>query len=673
MLAKLQTLVSLSRTMGLRWLVFRLAYDFRSRSGLLRKQMPQYSWSDRPLGTWLKSDVPVEPNAYLRWRKENSPKFFFETPIRWTSSSAVDEADGILSGRIRFFSHEFQQTCFPPDWLRDPISNVRMDAAKHWSQISSEGGEDIKFIWEASRFSFAYTLARAYASTQDERYAEAFWQAVESWAESNPPNSGPNWMDGQEAALRIMVWTFAMHAFAHSPSSTPQRICMLTVLVAAHAERIHQNTDFALFTRGNHAITEALGLWLAGMLFPELKEAEKYLSEGRALLEQEGRRQIFDDGTYSMYSLNYHRFVLHVYLYALRLAEINLMPFSDHLRGLVAKSVAYLSELIDPRTGQVPFYGSNDGALILPLNNCDYLDFRPLLQLGSVITAGRRMFVAGDWDEDAHWLCGYEMAGLVLAARSTSAQAAFPDGGIYLLRGADSKVVIRCTEFRERPSHADQLHLDVWIHGQNIACDAGTYLYGGKGVWRNGLAHTDVHNTVIVDNADQMKKFSRFIWVDWSKGTVLRLTDTVWQGEHKSRQPVQHKRTVFYLGDDRWLVVDDLDSYQPHLYTLHWLLNDAPYTTNKNSLHLKYGASTYKIQIGLMNDEGEFSVVRADPNSTRGWRSRYYAQKEPAVSVKLETRQASARFWTFFGFELDEVKMDGNVFTLNSQSWTMDN
>jgi hypothetical protein len=81
------------------------------------------------------------------------------------------------------------------------------------------------------------------------------------------------------------------------------------------------------------------------------------------------------------------------------------------------------------------------------------------------------------------------------------------------------------------------------------------------------------------------------------------------------------------LDGDRWLVIDHLDSNESHQYTLHWLLNDVPFTENKNSIHLKYESSVYKVQTGLLGGEAKFSTVRADANSTRGWRSRYYGQK----------------------------------------------
>ena len=40
-------------------------------------------------------------------------------------------------------------------------------------------------------------------------------------------------------------------------------------------------------------------------------------------------------------------------------------------------------------TGEAPFYGHNDGALILPLNNCGYHDLRPVVQATSVSLRGK--------------------------------------------------------------------------------------------------------------------------------------------------------------------------------------------------------------------------------------------------------------------------------------------
>ncbi len=729
MLTKFRTLASLYRQLGLRWLTFRFAYAFRIRSGLIRLQMPTCQWKDRPLGTWLKKSIPSDSKLYGIWRKQNSPKFFFDSlyvmlsdsasspqgeasltttsetlryrsgnhdqmrsqfgkNVPWNPQLAVDEAERILNGEIKYFAHEFQKTGFPPEWHRDPITGIKLDSTKHWSQLSDEGEVDIKFIWEASRFSFVYTLARAYAFNQDERYAESFWQLIEFWAESNPPNTGSNWMDGQEAALRLMAWTFGLYAFLNSPSTTPQRIANITVYIAAHAQRIYSNTDFAVFTRGNHSISEALGLWMVGLLFPELKDSEKYLSFGRMSLEREVLQQIFPDGSYSMYSLNYHRFVLQMVLYAIRLGELNDSPLPDSIYRVANLSVDYLSQLIDPQTGQMPVYGSNDGALVLPLNNCDFTDYRPVMQLGSFLIKGKRLFESGAWDEDLYWLCGSESSITKVDVPEQSNQS-FSNGGVYILHNAHSKAVVRCTNFQERPSHADQLHMDLWWRGNNIACDAGTYLYSGDDIWRNGLAHTSAHNTVSVDSKDQMKMVSRFTWVDWAQGKVLEQDGKHWQGEHDGYthlpDPLTHKRTVLMLDDDRWIVVDHLKGKRLHHYALHWLFCDGEFAVQQlaaaHGLRLvpisdgtnrasEPSDSKIFIHMGLVEGSGNFSVVRADPHSTRGWRSKYYGQKEPAISAMLETDQAQVVFWTFFGLESDLLELDLGILKIKSLNLT---
>ena len=164
--------------------MFRIGYALRKRTGLIRFRLPIYRWQDRPLETWLKNGIPSKPEAYAEWRRQNSPKFFFE-PLNkqnagrvaegvhlhlvqvqvsrpWNPQTAVEEAERVRDGELKYFAHEFIKTGFPPDWHVDPVSGKKLDSQKHWSEISDEGEMDIKFVWEASRFgmSFASDLQR---------------------------------------------------------------------------------------------------------------------------------------------------------------------------------------------------------------------------------------------------------------------------------------------------------------------------------------------------------------------------------------------------------------------------------------------------------------------------------------------------------------------------------
>lgn len=661
---KITAYVSLFREMGLEWVVFRMGYSLRMKLGLIRRSSPAYYWTDIPLSQLVRPGIPTDLEGFAAWRMNNTPTWFhddipvFPKNIAWDSDQVMKEAGRILAGEWKYFSHEWIKTGFPPDWHLDPKSGVKLDPNIHWSRINEFGDFDIKYVWEASRFSTIFTLVRAYAHLHDDRYAEAFWRMVDDWMEKNPPGWGPNWIDGQEAALRLLAVCFGYFTFRLTDCSTPERICRLTMLAGALGKKINQDLEFAHQTEGNHAFSVSVCLWICGLVFPELKDAAQYSRKGRSLFEKEISRQIFSDGGYAMYSINYHRFVLHMSCLALRLGELNHQPFSDEAYGKLRKSVEYMSQLVEVENGEVPLYGSNDGALVLPLNSCDYGDYRPVLQLTNYVAHGKRMFPGAPWDEDLFWLYGESALDIDPSASLAQADAEYPDGGIYVLHGEKSKVVLRCTDFHARPSHADQLHMDLWWNGVNLTCDAGTYLYHGAGIWQNGLARTAVHNTVCVDGMDQMTHLSRFTWVNRAKGKVLRNGvfegRRIWEARHDGYQrlsnPVDHIRSVINLGEDRWLVVDRLTASQVHEYALQWLLADLPYqlVEGQSGLDLNVNGKAMRVITGVDKGNAEFSVVRGSEDSTRGWRSKYYGEKHPAISAILTVRAGQSMFWTLF-------------------------
>jgi asparagine synthase (glutamine-hydrolysing) len=416
----------------------------------------------------------------------------------------------------------------------------------------------------------------------------------------------------------------------------------LVAMLAWHAERIEANHHYARSQRNNHGISEGVGLYTVGLLFPELADAFRWREVGRRILEEEGLRQIAEDGGYAQHSLNYHRLLLHDYLWVMRLAELNGQTFSPSLYDRIDRASELLFQLIDPSTGHVPNYGANDGALILPLANCDYMDFRPTLQASHYLGTRSRLFPPGPWDEMLFWLFGPEALSAPLTEQTLQPVSAAASG-YYTLRGENTWAFLRCAEYRNRPSHADQLHADIWWRGVNVACDAGTYSYGEGHPWRNALSGARVHNTVTVDGRDQMIRAGRFLWLAWTQGRVRAVSKSpeaeYLEGEHDGYRAVGviHRRAVLRVAE-WWIVVDDLLGEGSHEARLHWLLVDAPYEFRKELGHvmLSLGPGQYGVQV-WSSLSGGISLVRGgtEEDKTRGWRSRYYAEKEPALSLVL--------------------------------------
>ena len=676
MVDKLRLLRHVWRHLGPGWLAFRAGYAVRSRTGWLRRRMPAIAWTDVPLEEHLRDGVAAEPDAYVEYRSTAHPAAFFFRPSdrdafqgwwgRDEEGPAVATAEALCAGRFTYFSRTELDLGVPPDWHANPFTGETIPGDRHWSQVSTFGHGDIKVIREPSRFAFAYPLVRAYWRTGNEAYPELFWQLVESWRDANPPNQGSNWMCGQDTSLRVMAWCFGLYGFADSPATTPERTYWLARMIAASGQRIEANIGYALSQNNNHGISEAVGLWTIGLLFPEFRAAKRWRERGRRALEDLGRRLLYDDGAFCQHSTNYHRLVLHDYLWALRLAELNGRPLSADLRNRIGQAALFLCGLQDGVTGHLPRYGPDDGALVLPLSDCAYGDFRPALQTAGLLCYGERWYSSGPWDEEPLWLLGRQSLQMPEGPPSRGDFSA-EVGGCYAIRSPSGFASMRCADFRHRPSHADQLNVDLWWQGTNIAVDGGTYSYNAGPPWDIGLESTRYHNTVLVDGQDQMDRAGRFLWLPWSQGHVRQSTRrskrgsvAYWEGEHdgyhRFNPPVAHCRAVAQIGD-AWAILDCLDSRSSHDYCLHWLLNDFPHKWDDAAgrVVLDTPRGVYSGQCGALGAHGSYSLVRADDHSPRGWRSPHYLCREPALSMMLCTRAARVTFWTVFAPETPYV------------------
>lgn len=638
---------------GAPWMLARLRLKAARELGVIERRTPSRPWSSYELSSVLRSDVPSTQAAYAEWRATHAPPFLVEQttpprPMTFIGSQCVTQADGILRGEFPYFGYT-RHLGFPPPWKRNPISG-QDTANEHWARLDEFGFGDIKLTWEASRFSWAFTLARAYLLSHDERYPEAFWALFENWLDENPPFQGVQWKCGQETALRAMALCFASYAFKGAKGSTEARLSRLVSAMAAHAQRIEAFIEYAISQKNNHGISEALGLWTIGLLFPELRRAEQWRARGRQVLEREVGRQIYADGSYVQHSTNYHRVMLQELAWAIRIAELNAVPFSQQLRDAFRRSTHFLLALTDKATGRAPNYGPNDGAHVLPLSDCPYSDLRPVLNACLYIADKCRAFPPGPWDEERAWLNGVESltdrkgCGEVHSLRAEV-------GGYYTIRDSESWGMMRAARYSDRPAHADQLHFDLWWRGENILCDAGTFSYNAEQPFEHGYAATRFHNTAAVDGADQMTKVSRFLWVDWAQAKLAEWVPTGlsrMEAEHTgyAKRGVMHRRAVIHPEPALWIIVDDLTGRGRHRWQLQWLTPDvAIRELGGGEFELPFEVGPVQISMACNSSDAGWQVARAgeqvggaacdsiDP--ARGWISRFYARKSPAVSITL--------------------------------------
>jgi asparagine synthase (glutamine-hydrolysing) len=647
------------RDLGPIWILKRAAVEAQLRLGVPRWRTPAEEW-DFGSFDWLRRDIDRDAEAIKRSLLRDST-FFFQPehlPTPALGDRVCERADRLLRGEWPYFFHDWRHVGFPPDWHLNPLNGSRVVDDVHWSSINLLGVRDVKFVWEASRFSVVHLLVRAYAVNGDDRYAQAFWLLVEDWAEKNPPNRGVNWASGQEAAFRVMAWCFGLFGFLNSPFSTATRVIRLLRMIQKHGERIRSFIAYGLSQQNNHGISEAVGLFTIGVLFPQLRPSAEWRKLGYQLIIRQVDEQIYEDGSYIQHSFNYQRVCIDTLVWAFRLGQLNSYPFPETSYAALDRAVSFMLQFCDSKTGRTPNYGANDGTLVLPLSSCDCSDFRPSLQAGIHMVRRNQPFGSGPWNEQLHWLFRKSEVELKddVEIRGAAIRGDEPSGGYLKLTGREGYAMLRAARYRHRPSQADQLHLDLWWRGANIACDAGTYFYNGAPPWTNALAATRVHNTVSLCGRDQMTRVGPFLWVDWAQAVSERyeldlgLSATEASHDGYRRLGAKHKRSVLNLPAwDCWVVVDDVVGDFHADTRLHWLFGNCEYVWKEDQrlLRLQTRAGPFHCHL-YAPPRSQLSLARAGKLlsgseyacgdcETRGWRSVYYGTKEPALSLAVTT------------------------------------
>ena len=609
--------------LGPGWVCFRVRYALRRRAGFLRRRTPLRTW-EQVMAPKLESLgwVPPAPQAI--------------------GPDAVQEAEEVLQGTFRLFSWQRVAAGFPPDWRRNQLTGEQVPGDRHWSALGDFAFGDIKGVWELSRFPWAFALARAYAKTGEERFAEGYWQLFEHWLQANPPNAGPNWMCGQEASFRLMGAAFAQAVLAKSPASRPPRIAAFARLVVATAERIAANLDYAESQANNHGISEALGLITAARLVPEHPGATDWRERGLRSLRDQLAELVYADGGFSQHSVVYHRVLLHDLLWVTAV----LGPVAVHgwLRAAGLRATRFLDALVTPETGVAPLYGSNDGANVLPLADGAFLDFRPVIQAAYAVFAGSRRYEPGPWDEAAAWLTGAPLTAQagVLSERqgpeSTLPYRHFPNAGCVVWRRGDARVFFRCpSRFRHRPAQADLLHVDLEWRSQPIAIDAGSYSYNTAGPFAGALKEAAVHSCVTFDGEEPLRKAGRFLYLPWPTGST-RGEESQFTAETDAwrSRGIRHRRTIRPAGAEAFEVCDQIETAGPRRVRLHWLLADYPYEWEPGTAQLILQTPAGPYAVRFPSPPADFSVVRAERGTNRGWWAPHYHQAVPALSVAGE-------------------------------------
>lgn len=529
-------------------------------------------------------------------------------------SELIATADDICKGIIKAFSSIELDYGSPIDWQMNPLTGRRCNENEKWYRIpdfSQERG-DIKVIWEASRFSHLITLARAYLLTNNRKYYQAFSEQIADWLKQNTYSRGANFKCGQECSLRMVNALLAFTVFRNAGVATDADVSNVLDLIDRCYRKVLSNFFYAhKCIKNNHTISELMGMIVGAWCC----ENQKQINRAYRWLDKSIDEQFLDDGGYKQFSFNYQRLVLQDLECILSVTDAIGKNISNVSKNKIYNA-AYMMYQCQDINGDLPNYGSNDGALIFPITSCQYRDFRPVINTIFALIKGHQVYDEGKHQEELIWFSGGKDLVSYRYQNLQRCSSQFTQAGLFTLREEKAWLMFIANDYHSRPAHMDQNHIDLWIDGKNVLCDAGTYSYANEGA--KVLVKNESHNTIVVNGVTQMNSSGPFLIYDWTRRKLGEINGSLIENTIVSKNGYSHIRRVEKT-DDGYAVTDLVDKE-------YFVMFHTPYKVIVNGRNASIIDGDK--EICTISSNGDLSIECAS-------RSLYYLKKEVVNCIKI--------------------------------------
>jgi hypothetical protein len=613
---------------------------------------------------WLERNGPSRPARSVRpVRDVGDPRFFagaahpdvarlFAAHMPEARDQIVAAAGAACRGQFDLLGYRNLSFGDPIDWHLDPVSGRRAPLV-HWSRIDpldSAVVGDSKVIWELNRHQWLLRLAQAYRLTGDERYVHVFAHHAGEWLDANPAGIGINWTSSLEVALRLVAWCWSLCLFREASllALSQQLRDRLVDSLDAHAEHVERFLS-TYFSPNTHLTGEALGLFYAGVLLPELPRAERRRTLGAQILVDQCERQVLGDGVYFEQATGYERYTLEFYLHFLILSAQNGLRVPPAVTGGVHRMLDFLLAIRRP-DGSMPQIGDADSGSLLPLAPRAQDDFRGVFAVAAALL-GRAdcAWAAGGATAEILWLLG--PAGLAAfdalqpAPPEAPASRCFAEGGYVVMQdGWDANR--HQLSFDTGPlgcpvtgghGHADLLSVQCTVFGEPYLIDAGTFTYADP-VSREFFRGTAAHSTVMVDDAPQAISTGAFRWAqrpqatlrDWQSTGDFDYADAEHTAFHRLGAVV-HRRRVVFVKSKYWVIADDLTGTGEHSVDVRFQFAPIDVSLDERQQATARGRSGCGLLIRPFSNVALGARVCVGVVSPmQGWISTEYGHREPA-------------------------------------------
>ena len=477
------------------------------------------------------------------------------------------------------------------------------------AQPDSKWPVNKEWTWQLNRHPMWLALARAFYDTGDEKYATELAAQVRAWVRDCPVpvekannGAGSRWRTIEAGIRAGSVWPKIWPCVLVSKTFDDDALLLFLSSWVEHAQYLMK-----FHTGGNWLTMECNGLYHAGALFPEFRDAGLWRATALERLTAELDIQVYPDGAQVELAPGYHGVSLRNFLGPVNLAADTGFAVPPAYLAKLERMFGYYIVSMQPTRRTPPLNDSGAGDVVGPLEDGARLfpkraDFRwvatdgregaPPAGLSQTLPYAGQVFLRSGWDREALWLC--------------------MDAG----------------PFGYGHQHEDKLSVLLTAYGRPLLVEGGVYTYDASD-WRRYVLSSRAHNVVLVDGLDQCRRKSpRDTWV--VKAPVpLRFathaTDDVAEAVYDegwgrdAKRIVRHTRRAVFLKPDLFAVVDRLESLdgKPHRYEALFHL-DAPEAA-VDGLTVSTRAEGPNLAIRAFGADGVSIVMGQKDPVVQGW------------------------------------------------------
>ena len=551
-------------------------------------------------------------------------------PVADAEETRPGKIDALLRGCFEF-NGETHVLADPVAWLHNPSSDIEWHILLH-------------------KFYYAVGLGLAFERSGDAAYVQRWVGLVDGWMRSTPAG----FIAADVTGRRVQNWIYSLHLFVgHAAHDVGAHIAPEFHARLLHS--LHEQVEFLcanLTEKRNHRTLELYAIFLAGVVFPELRRAAHWRAFALEQTVANLASDLLDDGVHCELSTDYHHLVLKNALNFRRLAALNGIAVPFAFDAAVRRGLEFSLHVHKP-DGIVPSLSDGDARSHLEL----------LRQGAELYGRADMLYVATQGAQGtppaarvAHFAAsGYS---IVRSDWNTAANA-FTDAHYLVF---DSGPLGEGNH-----GHFDCLSFELAAFGRSLVVDPGRYTYSEApgphdGInWRLRFRGTAVHNTVCVDGLQQTRYEPRPIkpGTRHAAGSVrhkvsgpapdARLLESLHEdrfdllhGQACSHAyDAVHERCLVFVDQRYWIVSDWLRAPTRHSYRLNFQLG--AHAEGRTVLSAGGGtvrASSPGLRVAQPLRAGVHTVVQP------GWVSARYGDKQAAPALRSESNGCDADFDT---------------------------